>query len=145
MWLSGKETAGQCRRHGTVGYNPWVGKSPGPGNHNPVHYSCLKKIPWIGKLAALQFMRSQRVRQDWATEQTSIKQAIHWNGKQCKRNILMNNVKNKWQLVTVQQIWHWENKEFCKLYIYIYTHIYIYFFFFAGPCGLWDLGSLTMD
>ena len=34
-------------------------RSPGAGNHNPVHYSCLKKIPWIGKLGGLQFMRSQ--------------------------------------------------------------------------------------
>ena len=134
MWLSGKETAGQCRRHGTVGYNPWVGKFPGPGNHNPVHYSCLKKVPLTGKFGGLQYMRSQRVRQDWATEQTSIKQAMHWNGKQCKRSILMNNVKNKWQLVTVPQILHWENKEFCKLYIYI-----------PGLYGLWDLTSMTMD
>ena len=39
-------------------------RSPGAGNHNLVHYSCLKKIPWIGKLGGLQFMRSQRVRQD---------------------------------------------------------------------------------
>ena len=29
------------------------------GNHNPVHYSCLKKIPLMGKLGGLQFMRSQ--------------------------------------------------------------------------------------
>ena len=61
-----------------------------------------------------------RVRQDWAPEQTSIKQAIHWKGKQCKRSILRNSVKDKWQLVTVPQILHWENKEFCKPYICIY-------------------------
>ena len=80
----------------------------------------LIKIPWIGKLGSLQSMRSQRVRQDWAPEQTSINQAIHWNGKQCKRSILRNSVKDKWQLVTVPQILHWENKEFCKPYICIY-------------------------
>ena len=39
-------------------------RSPGAGNPNRVHYSCLKKIPWIGKLGGLQSMRSQRVRQD---------------------------------------------------------------------------------
>ena len=26
--LSGKQAANQCRRHGTGGYNPWVGKIP---------------------------------------------------------------------------------------------------------------------
>ena len=35
-WLSGKESACQCRRH-----SPWVGKIPGKGNGNPFQYSCL--------------------------------------------------------------------------------------------------------
>ena len=43
---------------------PGKKRSPGAGNHNAVHYSCLKKIPWIGKLGGLQFMRSQRDTQD---------------------------------------------------------------------------------
>ena len=30
--------------------------SSGAGNHNAVHYSCLKKLPWIGKLGGLQSM-----------------------------------------------------------------------------------------
>ena len=149
-WLSGKETACQCWRHGTRDTIPGSERATGAGNHNPVHYSCLKKIPWIGKLGGLQSMRSQTVRQDWATEQTSIKKTIHWNGKQCKRSILMNNVKNKWQLETVQQILHWENIEFHKLNIYIciyiyLLYIYIYYIIFAGPCDLQNLGSLTMD
>jgi len=28
QWLSGKESASQCRRHRTRGFNPWVGKIP---------------------------------------------------------------------------------------------------------------------
>ena len=28
MWLSGKESACQCRRHRRHGFNPWVGKIP---------------------------------------------------------------------------------------------------------------------
>ena len=28
MWLSGKESACQCRRHRKLGFNSWVGKSP---------------------------------------------------------------------------------------------------------------------
>jgi len=27
-WLSGKESACQCRRHGRLGFVPWVGKIP---------------------------------------------------------------------------------------------------------------------
>ena len=37
-WLSGKESAYQCRRYG---FNPWSGRSPGEGNGNPLQYSCL--------------------------------------------------------------------------------------------------------
>ena len=37
-WLSGKESACQCRR---CSFNPWVERSPGAGNGNPLQYSCL--------------------------------------------------------------------------------------------------------
>ena len=37
-WLSGKESAYQCRRHR---HDPRVGKIPGGGNGNPIQYSCL--------------------------------------------------------------------------------------------------------
>ena len=36
-WLSGKESA--CRA-GDAGLVPWVGRSPGEGNGNPLQYSC---------------------------------------------------------------------------------------------------------
>ena len=38
-WLSGKESACQCRRHG---FDPWVGKIPWRRNGNPLQYSCLE-------------------------------------------------------------------------------------------------------
>ena len=38
-WLSGKESACQCRR---PGFDPRSGRSPGEGNGNPIPYSCLK-------------------------------------------------------------------------------------------------------
>ena len=39
-WLSGKESACQCRR---LVFNPWVGKIPGgEGNGNPLQHSCLE-------------------------------------------------------------------------------------------------------
>ena len=37
-WLSAKESACQCRRHG---FYPWVRRSPGEGNGNPLQCSCL--------------------------------------------------------------------------------------------------------
>ena len=49
-WLSGKESAHQCRRYKRRGFNPWVGISPGEGNGNPLQYSCLKnpmdRVAW---------------------------------------------------------------------------------------------------
>ena len=36
---AGKESVCQCRRHE---FNPWVGRSLGGGNRNPLQYSCLK-------------------------------------------------------------------------------------------------------
>ena len=38
---SGKEPACWCRRHKRLEFNPWVGKTPGEGNGNPLHHSCL--------------------------------------------------------------------------------------------------------
>ena len=38
-WLSGKESACQCRRHE---FNPWVQKLPWGGNGKPFQYSCLE-------------------------------------------------------------------------------------------------------
>ena len=37
-WLRYKESLCQCRRRGFV---PWLGRSPGKGNGNPLQYSCL--------------------------------------------------------------------------------------------------------
>ena len=42
QWLSGKESACQCRRHRRCGFDPWVRISPEGGNGNPLQYSCLK-------------------------------------------------------------------------------------------------------
>ena len=38
-WLSCKESSCQCRR---CCFNPWVGRSPGEGNGNPLQYPCLE-------------------------------------------------------------------------------------------------------
>jgi len=41
-WYLGKESACQRRRHNRRGFNPWVRRSPGVGNGNPLQYSCLE-------------------------------------------------------------------------------------------------------
>ena len=41
-WLSGQESAWQCRRHERPRFDPWVGRSPGEGHRNPLQYSCLE-------------------------------------------------------------------------------------------------------
>ena len=53
-WHRGKESP--CNA-GDVGFNPWVGKTPGVGNGNPLQYSCLESgqrclvgySPWAHK------------------------------------------------------------------------------------------------
>ena len=43
---------------------PWLGRSPGEENANPLQYSCLENSMDKG----LQSIGSQRVRHDWVTE-----------------------------------------------------------------------------
>ena len=63
-WLSGKESACQCRRHR---FNPQVRTIPWRNKWQP---SILAwEIPWTEEPGGLQSMGSQRVRQDLATKQ----------------------------------------------------------------------------
>ena len=39
---SHKESTCQCRRHKRRWFDPWVGKTPGGGDGNPLQYSCLE-------------------------------------------------------------------------------------------------------
>ena len=39
-WLSGKESASQCRKHKRQRFSPWVGRSPEEGNGDPLQYAC---------------------------------------------------------------------------------------------------------
>ena len=44
MWLGGKESILQCRRHRKHGFDPRIGKILGEGNGNPLQYSCLDNL-----------------------------------------------------------------------------------------------------
>ena len=60
-WLSGKESACQCRR---CRFKPWVGKIP----WRKTHYSSLAwRIPRTEEPGGLQSIGSHRVRHDWTT------------------------------------------------------------------------------
>ena len=52
---------------GDGGSVPRLGKSPGVGNGNPLQYYGLE-IPWTEDPGRLQFMESQKARQDWVTQ-----------------------------------------------------------------------------
>ena len=65
-WLSGKESACQCRRCKKCGFSPWVRKISWVGNGNALQYSCLA---WTEEPGRQQSMGSQRVRHDWGRMQ----------------------------------------------------------------------------
>ena len=51
---------------GNLGSSPWLQRSSGKGNGNPLQYSCCR-IPWTEEPGGLQPTGSQRVEYDWAT------------------------------------------------------------------------------
>ena len=64
-WLSGKESACQCKRHS---FDPWVGKIPWRRAWHPAQCSSLKN-PVDREPGGLQSTGSQRAGHDWVTEQ----------------------------------------------------------------------------
>ena len=74
-WLSSKEPASQCGRHG---FSPWVGKIRGEGNGNPLQDSCLENPMARGTWwLRLQSTRLQRVCHNLATKQHFSKDSMH--------------------------------------------------------------------
>ena len=65
-WLSGKESACQCRR---CEFDPWVGKNPWRKKWQPIQYSCPGNPMDRGAWGWLQFMGSQRVGHNLVTKQ----------------------------------------------------------------------------
>ena len=65
QWIFSKESACQCWR---LGLDPGLGRFPGEGNDNPLHYSCLEN-PMDRGLCGLQLMGLQRLGHNLATEQ----------------------------------------------------------------------------
>ena len=72
-WLSGKESAFECRRHKRCRLDPWVGKIP-PEEEMATHSRVLAwRIPWTEEPGGLQSIRLQRAGQDLVTKQFSNK------------------------------------------------------------------------
>ena len=66
-WISGKASTCQCRRWG---FHPWLERSSGEGNGNPLQYSCLGNPIDRGAWWAA-VMGSQRVALGLATKATA--------------------------------------------------------------------------
>ena len=62
-WLSGKESACQCRRQG---FDPWVRKIPWRRERQPTPVLLPGEIPWTEGAGGLQSMGSWRAVHDWA-------------------------------------------------------------------------------
>ena len=67
-WLSGKDSACQCRRHG---FNSWVAKIPWKRKWQPFQYSCLGNHGDRGAWQATVHGFA-RVRHDWSTQQQQL-------------------------------------------------------------------------
>ena len=65
---SGKEPVFQCREHKRWVFDPWSGKIPWRRAWQPTPVFLPGESPWTEKPGGLQFMGSQRVRHDWASE-----------------------------------------------------------------------------
>ena len=64
-WLSGKESACQCRRHERLRFNPWVRKIIWRRKWQPTPVFLPGESPWTEEPGGLQSMGSQRVRNSW--------------------------------------------------------------------------------
>ena len=62
-WLSGKESACQCRRHKKGGSIPGWGRNAGVRNGNPLQVTW--NVPWTVEPDGLQSMGLQRVGHDY--------------------------------------------------------------------------------
>ena len=63
---SGKEPTCHSRRHKRGGFDPWVGRSPGEGNNNPLQYSCLENPMDRGAWWATYHPWGRRVGHQWS-------------------------------------------------------------------------------
>ena len=67
-WLSGKESACQCRRPKRCGFDPWVGKIPWSRKWQPAPVFLPNNFYGQRSLVVCSVWGLQRVRQDWVIE-----------------------------------------------------------------------------
>ena len=73
-WLSGKESACQCRRCRRYGLDPLSGRFLGGGNDSPLQHSCLGNLAWQEELATVHGVSKSCT--DWAHGQVLIGKAL---------------------------------------------------------------------
>ena len=95
-WLTGKESAHQCRRLGKIGWEDLLEKEMA------IHSRILAwEIPWTEEAGGLQSMGLQRVGHDWVTEHACIIRLVLKNkyismwfcAKQLKLNVIYKSIK----------------------------------------------------
>ena len=94
-WLSGKESAGQCRSLRKHEFNPWVRKIP-LEEEMATHSSILAKIiPWTEKPGGLPSMGLQRVWHDWSRVHPEDKQAKDRKSQCTKGGQLISHISDQ--------------------------------------------------
>ena len=93
-WLSGEESACQCRRGE---FDPWVGKIPQRRKWQPTPVFLPGKSHGQRRLTGLGSVGSQRVRQDWATKHACNPESPS-EGQLILRTLFGSNMSGKWAI-----------------------------------------------
>ena len=101
QWLSSKEPACQCRKHG---FDPWVGRIPWRRAWHPTPVFLPRESPWTEEPGRLQSMVSQRAGHDWATKQ---QQQPVITGKKTRQSACQSRQNE--QLMFCHQTSTWKN------------------------------------
>ena len=80
-WYSGKEYACQCRRCWRCRFNPWIRRSPGGGNDNLIHCSCLENSmdrgAWRSTIHGVTKSRTRLSTHNKSTYQGSLRELVY--------------------------------------------------------------------
>ena len=93
-WLSGKESACQCRRHKQCRFDPWVGNIPWRKKWQPSPLFLPGKSHGQRSLVVYSLWCGKRVRHDLATKQ----QYWFYSNIPEKKNWFYSNIPENWKL-----------------------------------------------
>ena len=94
-WLSGKDSACQCRRCRCVSLIPGLRSSPGGGNDNPLQYSCLENPQGQKSLAGYSPWGHK---ESDTTEQLTHTHEMYRNVKWFVKSVFLTKFTQEWSL-----------------------------------------------